>query len=149
MPEATPQARLAAALRPAADNADRLARQLEKLGNEISEALGPDVMAQIADCAEQPEGVGSHEVERLANITYRQLDSWTRAGYLCPFATGTGSGQRRYYPPGEVSKARTMGTLTRLFGMTPGMASRYADQLEQQGNVEVGGFRLTRQGLRS
>lgn len=47
-------------------------------------------------------------------ITYRQLDYWTRVGYLRTVAEPTpGSGRRRTWPPEELAVARRMGRLIR------------------------------------
>jgi hypothetical protein len=49
-------------------------------------------------------------------ITYRQLDHWSRMGYLRPVrldrGKGEGSGSPRTWPPGELQIARLMGRLT-------------------------------------
>lgn len=100
----------------------------------------------IADAAENPDGVTSPEVVDLAGITYRQLDLWTVRGYLVADARG-GSGNRRRYRPAVVVKARLMGSLVALFSMSPAKASLIADEIIASGASEVGGFRVTRNGL--
>lgn len=46
--------------------------------------------------------VGSGELCRAANITYRQLDHWTRRGWVNALPRVGGIGHAREYPPIEV-----------------------------------------------
>ena len=60
-----------------------------------------------------------------AGMTYRQLDHWTRRGYLRADEPTPGSGHRRTWPPREVEVARTMARLVAA-GMSPRQASEVA-----------------------
>ncbi len=52
---------------------------------------------------------------RLAGITYRQLDYWTRTGGLKPSIRGAaGPGTSRLYSSDDVKKARAAGQLAQL-----------------------------------
>lgn len=55
------------------------------------------------------------EVCRLAGITYRKLDYWTRVGYMnASIADGGGSGSQRLYSRADVRTARVLGRLSNL-----------------------------------
>jgi hypothetical protein len=61
--------------------------------------------------------IGSAEIIHRADITYRQLDYWTRREFLVPAysptgSRGNGTGYSRYWTLDELSIARTMGRLT-------------------------------------
>lgn len=62
----------------------------------------------------------SPELCRRAEISYRQLDYWTRRGYIRPVgededkARFPGSGAQREYSEGMMLKARWMGCLIKL-----------------------------------
>ena len=66
------------------------------------------------------EPVSSPELVCQAQITYRQLDHWTRAGYLKPITPG-GSGNPRDWPPEECRVATAMGALVKA-GLMPAAA---------------------------
>jgi len=55
----------------------------------------------------------SEEARRIASITYRQLDSWTRAGLVKPAQQASGSGSARRWSPAEVVELRVLGDLRR------------------------------------
>jgi DNA-binding transcriptional MerR regulator len=60
--------------------------------------------------------VSSPDAVHLAGITYRQLDYWSRAGYLKPgrqwAGNRYGSGSPRSWPEAELAVAKLMGRLT-------------------------------------
>jgi len=55
----------------------------------------------------------SQEASRLAGITYRQLDSWTRSGLVKPEQEAAGSGSVRGWSPEQVVALRVIGDLRR------------------------------------
>ncbi len=55
----------------------------------------------------------SEEARRIAGITYRQLDSWTRAGLVKPARQASGSGSARRWSPAQVVELRVLGDLRR------------------------------------
>lgn len=58
--------------------------------------------------------------------TYRQLDFWTRAGYLHPERPkGLGSGRARVWPDDELAVATDMAMLV-FYGFTPRLAHAIA-----------------------
>jgi hypothetical protein len=57
-------------------------------------------------------------------VTYRQLDYWTRRGYLNP-GGNPGYGHPRTWPPGELAVAERMARAVRA-GLTPYAAHRAA-----------------------
>lgn len=58
------------------------------------------------------ETFSSHEVCKLAGITWRQLDYWTRTGVLTPSWRGVrGSGGKRRWTDADVYQARVVGLL--------------------------------------
>jgi MerR HTH family regulatory protein len=71
----------------------------------------------------------NHRPEELG-ITYRQLDYWTRQGYLRPVQPHSnirsgGTGYARQWPESELAIAASMGRLIRL-GLTAEAAHRVA-----------------------
>lgn len=84
--------------------------------------------------------VPSVYVTTLAHITYRQLDHWTRAGYLtaCP-RIHEHSGIPREYPRTEAVVARLMRHLVDA-GINPQMASKYARELLEHGTTRIAGI---------
>lgn len=78
------------------------------------------------------------EAAEAAGITYRQLDYWTRLGWLnarrsnCP-----GSGHQREYLPAEIRVAAWMGILTNE-GIKPPVAEGIARDLESTGRASLG-----------
>ena len=54
-----------------------------------------------------PRAYSSEEVCRLAGISYRQLDSWIRTGYITPSVKQTaGSGDPRRFAREDVARTR-------------------------------------------
>jgi hypothetical protein len=145
MPE-TPEDRLLVALAPSPGNRERAAATIAKLAADLGDV---DLLDMIADAAEHPDGVASADVVARSAISYRQLDYWTRRGWLTAYDRTAGSGYVRSYHPREVVKARVMGSLVSLFSMAPGTASEIAEQILATGSAEVEGFKVTRNGIRS
>lgn len=57
----------------------------------------------------EAEIIGSNELARRARVTFRQLDTWVRAGYLTPVIDTAGSGNPRgwhEWQVGEVCEIR-------------------------------------------
>jgi len=119
--------------------ARRVVEFAEELGN--SEALGDVVIA-----AENPSTIGAPELAARAGVTYRQINYWTTEGYLLADADNGGSGNPKAYPPGQIIKARIMGSLVRNFTMSPRAASDIADEIVRTGRANVGPFTVTRDG---
>jgi DNA-binding transcriptional MerR regulator len=65
-------------------------------------------------------------------LTYRQLDHWSRVGYLRPEGNGRGSGSRRRWPAVEQRVARLMGRLTAA-GMQADVAAVHAREAIELG----------------
>lgn len=85
-----------------------------------------------------PEAVGSVEFVTAAGISYRQLDYWTRAGYLTARTKGHGHGYPRTYDAGQVALARLMGQLLRA-GFGPNVSAVYdlAVRLHHTGRADL------------
>lgn len=60
-----------------------------------------------------------------AGLSYRQLDYWTRRGYLKPVEDNPGSGRERHFTAWETGVARRMGGLVEA-GLTVETASAIA-----------------------
>jgi hypothetical protein len=76
--------------------------------------------------AGRDRGIASEAVAAAAGISYRQLDHWTRRGYLRPAAdTGNGSGRWREWSTAELAAACLMAALTRA-GLEPRAAALIA-----------------------
>lgn len=59
-------------------------------------------------------------------LTYRQVDYWTRMGWLRADNPECGTGRVRRYPRGEVQVAKLMAALVTEGEMSPGKASAAA-----------------------
>lgn len=77
-------------------------------------------------------GYSAPESCLLAGITYRQLDYWTRTGYLQTLSIQRGSGNPRRYNRVEVDVARTGRRLLDA-GFTVDAALKLARQLVESG----------------
>ena len=78
--------------------------------------------------------IRSPEACRLTGATYRELDYWTKCGYVSPSATDSnpGSGNRRLWAPEDVRRVRLMVRAVRS-GLAPAVAAQVAD-----GEREIG-----------
>lgn len=76
-----------------------------------------------------------------AGITYRQLDYWTRVGYLHPLDPTPGSGRLRAFPIAELSLARLVRDLLAA-GLMPKPAFALAEQLLEHGHTVLAGIRI-------
>lgn len=79
------------------------------------------------------------EILPLAGITYRQLDHWTRKGYLGDIPA-PGSGNQRYYTDEQVEHICIMARMVRSLGMPPVHASIWARMIAAKGVVKIGPF---------
>jgi hypothetical protein len=73
--------------------------------------------------------LGSEEICAAVGISYRQLDSWTRRGFIQSAGDPQpGSGNRRRWPMEEVAVAQAMHVLVNMDGggLTPEAAARAA-----------------------
>lgn len=134
--------RLLVALDPHPDTRRLVARRVVEFAEQLDndQALGDVVTA-----AENPSEIGAPELAARAGITYRQVNYWTTEGYLA--TTGAvGSGNPKQYPPAEILKARIMGSLVRMFTMSPAKASEIAEEIVRDGRAHVGPFTVTRDG---
>jgi DNA-binding transcriptional MerR regulator len=78
--------------------------------------------------------VSEHPRQELyPGVTYRQLDYWTRIGYLFPANPTPGSGHRRQWSEPELAIARRIGEL-RLEGYELPAAARVARKEASDGN---------------
>jgi hypothetical protein len=68
--------------------------------------------------------VNTSMLVQVTDATYRQLDVWTRKGYLWPEG-GEGTGYSRHWPAGEVQVAKVMARLVDA-GLSPEAAHRAA-----------------------
>lgn len=89
-----------------------------------------------------PELPHGPEAAKAAGITYRQLDYWTRKGYLRPRDVACpGSGHQREYLPAEIQVAALMGQLCAQ-GMWPSVAEPIARDLIQTGSASLGALSI-------
>lgn len=144
-PDPTPAERLVVALNPSPEVRIAAAAAVARLAEEV----GDEAVAMIADAAEHPPGIPRIEAATRAGITQRQLDYWTSRGLLATREEIHGRGLPSTYDPGEVVKARIMGSLVSLFEIKPSTAAALAEQILATGSAEVEGFKITRNGLAS
>lgn len=72
--------------------------------------------------------------------TYRQVDYWSKQGYLRPEELKTGSGKHRRWPRQELDILRVMVQLNQI-GLDPGRAAKYARDAIESGDkrIDLGG----------
>jgi hypothetical protein len=143
MPAHDTEARIVAGLAPRTPEVlDRVKTHIARLAAEVSDV---DVLDQLADAVEAPEGTAGPDLAQRAGVTYRQVDYWTRLGLLTPEdRPAEGSGHVRTYGADQIVKARIMGALVKLFGMAPRAASEVAEEILAHGSAKVGGFTITK-----
>lgn len=81
--------------------------------------------ARCPVCSAVPEGHATRHDMIALGITYRQLDFWTRQGFLVADNPDCGSGIVRTFPPETVEVARLMATYTAA-GIGPSAAHHAA-----------------------
>lgn len=87
-------------------------------------------MTAEAEQTHEPVLLSSADVAALARLTYRQLDFWTRCGYVKPVdAAAPGSGNYRVWPLVELAVACRMSVLVRL-----GVGARKAAGIARTGD---------------
>lgn len=97
----------------------------------------PSTYAPIA-----PAGhVTSFQMLERAGMTYRQLDWWTRSGYLHAAKNHPGSGTARFYPLEEVHVAALVARLLDA-GLSPSGAFLIARELVTTGSSMLAGIRI-------
>jgi DNA-binding transcriptional MerR regulator len=86
--------------------------------------------------------ITAHDLTIRADITYRQLDFWTRGGFITAEQRRPGSGHPREYDEDQVPLARLMGQLTAQ-GLVVRQAYLAALALLEDGHAELGPFTVT------
>jgi DNA-binding transcriptional MerR regulator len=86
--------------------------------------------------------IGAHALTIRADITYRQLDYWTRVGYLTPVHQHLGPGFPREYPDDQIELATLLGQLVKA-GLAPKAAHQAALDIIAAGHAILGDFTLT------
>jgi hypothetical protein len=88
--------------------------------------------------------VGAPALAAAVGATARQVDYWTRLGWITPDNPNAGSGINTIYPPAAVDHARAMARLVAV-GVNPGAAHELARRLEQVDRLDLGdGYALER-----
>jgi hypothetical protein len=91
-----------------------------------------------------PRGLTAHQLTIVADLTYRQVDYWTRAGYLHPIGDpcpGSGNDPREYSDD-QVALACQMSRLTKA-GIPMPQARTIATDLLTYGRAELRGYLLS------
>lgn len=68
-------------------------------------------------------GMSATMCAKRAGITYRQLDFWTRSGYITMTRSAAGSGSQRVFSESEVAVVKRLAMLVRA-GVSPLAASQ-------------------------
>lgn len=84
----------------------------------------------------EPEPVAWRHIADEIGISYRQLDYWTRRGWLKPEQARQTSGSWRRWPDEELAVLRRMAALVAV-GVTAEAAARLARDLGRHGSVEI------------
>lgn len=102
----------------------------------------------LPPCDER-DWVTSTELRDQADITYRQLDYWTRTGLLIPIHDPTpGSGWLRTFPVSQVERAHAIHQLLEA-GMALSTIRDVVDAFVTHGHVQIGAITITRTGAAS
>lgn len=99
--------------------------------------------ASKVDPAER-DWVSSAEIEAQADLSYRQVDYWTRTGLLTPIGASItpGSGYRRRYPKAELDKAIALNALLHT-GLELPWLRQHIDQILAEGKHANGPVTIT------
>jgi hypothetical protein len=133
--------RLVVALDPSPSTREIVSRRIVEFAEQLAddELLG-DVVTEIED----PTAIGAPELAARAGVSYRQINYWTSSGWLATTSDERGSGKPLAYPPSTIVKARILGSLVRMFAMSPARAAEIAETIVRDGRAEVGGFTITK-----
>lgn len=84
--------------------------------------------------------ISSTELAERSGATYRQIDYWTRVGYLTPAVASSGSGSYRKFSEADVDRVRAMAAVsgTHLSSLLHTVATT-----EPPWAFEFGGVRMT------
>jgi hypothetical protein len=145
-----PRALLATRMTNALDPSPDTRRMVYDRVTEFARQLDDDaVLGEVVDAIEHPDPVTSVDLAAQAGVTYRQISYWTSSGWLTPVeGERVGSGNRLHYPPTMIAKARIMGSLVRMFSMSPARAAEIATEILDNGSAQVNGYTITREGPR-
>jgi DNA-binding transcriptional MerR regulator len=87
--------------------------------------------------------IGAHQLTIVADLTYRQVDHWTRAGYLRTVDDPMpGSGNHRAYDDDQIAIAVQLSRLTKA-GIPMPQALPIALDLLEHGRADLGGYVLS------
>jgi DNA-binding transcriptional MerR regulator len=78
----------------------------------------------------------SDQLADHAGLTYRQVDHWTRRGYLKPYREADGSGSQREFLISEAEVARWMARLDAA-GFKLEAAATLARQIRDDGQTQI------------
>lgn len=107
---------------------------------QVRDGMGVSARAAFADPVAAPVAVPLREQWTaqqacvLAQVSYRQIDAWDRAGYVTATVPATGSGSRRGYSRGDLVRLVAMARLVRA-GVTTVAAARAVSRLPQEPTV--------------
>lgn len=84
----------------------------------------------------------SHQLTIVADLTYRQVDFWTRAGYLTTLDDPTpGTGHPRAFDDDQVALAVQMSRLTKI-GLPANVAAEIGTQILTTGRATADGYQI-------
>jgi hypothetical protein len=102
-----------------------------KKGHWRKYCVGCRPLATIADDDGLVVAVRASHACTYAGITYRQLDYWTRQGYIVPHIAAKGSGSQRHYSIAQVVTIAIVAAMVRQ-GMKPSSAFTFARGMVQE-----------------
>jgi DNA-binding transcriptional MerR regulator len=92
--------------------------------------------------ATDPAVASTADIVYAAGITFRQLDYWTRVGYIHPLPRrAETAGQRRFFPRSELAFACLLGRLDGA-GVAPQQAHDHARELLDTGTTTLAGITI-------
>jgi hypothetical protein len=110
----------------------------------VSKPLHNVVLIGRAGLDPDADVIGAHQLTIEAGITYRQLDFWTRCGYLTPVTDALpGSGRPRVYSIDQVDLARQMARVLAAGVREASVAHDVAVELLAHGQARLGDFTIT------
>jgi hypothetical protein len=84
-------------------------------GRRSISSAGDGVMSAVAEeTARNPAPYATSEVVEMTGATFRQLDHWSRRGYVRPLNPTSGSGVQRQWSPLDIRVARALLSVSKL-----------------------------------
>ncbi len=115
------------------------------MGKVIEFPATPDEGSHASAAGRKPEDVDfvtSLDIVAGAQVTYRQVDFWTRTGLLVPTNDNPGQGNSRHYAPEQLARAKAISALLRA-GLALPSIRKHLDTVLDVGALTYGPVTIT------